>query len=475
MSASAMDQTEEVSVTNVLVPVESEKEFLGRLDAIKKSAPELFTHIVPMQISKSQSYLTRAHLATETEDSGFDSPRTPQTHHALNMILYRKHVAAAVKSVAKEKLRAGGGALKQLPIMSYRQAILDLIAKNQVVLIRGATGSGKTTQVPQFILDSFIQQKRGTDCRIVCTQPRRVAAISIASRVAAERGEELGDGVKGSVGFLIRCESELPRPEGGNILYCTVGVLLRQLHRDPTLREMTHILVDEIHERSTESDVLLAVLKMLLPVRPDLRVIVMSATVQLDQFSAYFGNCPTLDVRGFNYSVKEVYMDEIQRQINMPLCKKDLKGRKGRQLWYKFITTLITNIHEKYPPGAILVFCAGYEDIERLYRSLKRTKDKTMRVDILHSLVPVRRDRIFNKAKEGERKIVLSTNVAESSITIDDVVYVVDLGKMKVMSYNEKTGTYTLQNSYTTKANAMQRKGRAGRCQDGVVFRLYDR
>lgn len=465
------------------IPEEHLSKFLGRLKDIKKSAPDLFDKVEPIKLCRSVAYTDRVRQISNTKAA---SPRGAEPvngrHAKLNMALLSKlesQSAASQNSMTAAPRKRGKGrklpkgvkrvAPKDLPIMAHREKILATIENNQVVLIRGATGCGKTTQVPQFILDSFIKDKRGTDCRIVCTQPRRVAAISIASRVAEERQEELGGE---SVGFLIRCENELPRPEGGHILYCTVGVLLRQLQTDPTFRDLTHIIVDEIHERSVDSDVLLGVLRILLPLRPDLRVIIMSATIEMDQFSAYFGQCPTLEIPGYNHTVKEVYLDSIMRQINQPLSKKDMADRN---VWLGFITELIVNIHVTQPPGAVLVFCSGYDEIERLYKNLKRTDDPSLKIYILHSLVPVRRDRIFAKPKEGERKIILSTNVAESSITIDDVVYVVDNGKLKNMSYNIQTQMHSLQNTWITKANAQQRKGRAGRCQDGIVFRLYDR
>lgn len=456
--------------------------YRDRLQVIKESAPALFDAVEPLKVSNSEPFANRVQKIT-TAFVGV--VRVMPEHRQINAELYAQlqskimvvggttpppekpdHVKAAA---AKRGGKGKKGGIGELPIMKHRKVILETIENNQVVLIRGTTGCGKTTQVPQFILDSFIEKRRGTDCRIVCTQPRRVAAISIADRVAKERGEELGGG---SVGYLIRCENELPRPEGGHILYCTVGVLLRQLQSDPTLRNLTHIIVDEIHERSTDSDILLAVLKMMLPLRPTLRVIVMSATIQMDQFSDYFANCPTLEIDGFNHHVEEVYLDEIMRLTNMPLNARD---RQDRRTWFNFIKNLIVHIHKGSAPGSILVFCSGYDEIERLYKGLKREHDPTMKIYILHSLVPVRKDRIFSKAAEGTRKIILSTNVAESSITIDDVVYVVDNGKSKVMSYNGKKGMLSLQNSMSTKANCEQRKGRAGRCQDGVVYRLYSR
>lgn len=446
-------------------------EFSVRLGAIKQASPSLFNTMTPVSVSDSESYFNRVDKITRAKARGieFRDDAIEDPHVELNSILFMDLAAKEMQRKSEKAHRRHLKTAQPLPIIKHRQQIINTIANNQVVLIRGETGCGKSTQVPQFILDHFIKEKRGTDCRIVCTQPRRVAAIAVASRVAIERQEELGGG---SVGFLIRCENELPRPEGGHILYVTVGVLLRQLQSDPTFRNLTHIIVDEIHERSTESDVLLAVLKILLPLRPDLRVVIMSATIEMDQFSKYFGQCPMLEISGFNHVVQEVYLGQIMRDINMPLSARDMKDRKT---WFSFITNLIVDIHVKRPPGAILVFCSGYDEIEKLYINLKRTKDPSMKIYILHSLVPVRKDRVFAKPKEGERKIVLSTNVAESSITIEDAVYVIDNGRLKIMSFAVASSTNALQNLWITKANARQRKGRAGRCQDGFVFRLYEK
>lgn len=439
------------------------EQFKFRFDEINQESPEQFREIQPLKICPSVSYAPRVQQIQNNRSlhHGAQHPQTQRHRTSINDKLLKQ--LQSRKPIDQNK--------KDLPIMRYREQILELIENNQVILIRGATACGKTTQVPQFILDSFIRAGRGTECRIACTQPRRVAAITIAERVANERKEKLGGG---SVGYLIRCENEMPRQEGGHILFCTVGVLLRKLHFDPLFKDFTHIIVDEIHERSTDSDLLLAILKIqILPLRPDLRVIVMSAALEMDQFSVYFNNCPTLQIIGFNHQVQEMYLDEIKRQINFPMNKRDMKNYR---IWSQFIAKLIVDIHTKQPPGAILVFCSGYDDIEQLFLKLKATKDKTMKVYVLHSLVPLRKNRIFSKPSEkGDRKIVLSTNVAESSITIEDVVYVVDNGKCKVMSYNAKEAMYALNNSMITKANAMQRKGRAGRCQDGIVYRLYEK
>lgn len=469
------------------------EEFLCRLDELERKSPAIFNTVKPIELSPSGLFKDKVENILGKIPSG-----AGKSHDGLNEQLYNRlqrlslanaekpqvNLVAVVEGKNSEnkkkgkKSKAGGmptdpKAPKDLPILAYRDEILEKVAKNQVVLIRGATGCGKTTQVPQFILDSFIKAKQGTKCRILCTQPRRVAAISIATRIAAERCETLGRG--GSVGFLIRCENEMPRKQGGSILLCTTGVLLRQLENDPTFAQITHIIVDEVHERSTESDVVLAALKYLLPFRPDLRVIIMSATIEADQFSKYFDNCPTLDIPGFNHTVEEVYLSQIERMINMPLqYPVGVDSAAKKRIINAFAVKLIEHIHTQKPPGAILVFLPGYEDLVTLFRSLKKKGDKTMKICVLHSLVQVRKHLIFEKVEAPLRKIVLSTNVAESSITINDVVYVIDTGKVKAMSYIPKSSNFTLQTQCISKANAIQRKGRAGRCQDGIVYRMYN-
>lgn len=460
----------------------------SRLRAIEHRSPELFKQVEQQPRSAhSVPYRDRVEQILKTREQFQPSESKAVHYDRINLLLYNKLEAQSVLAVnvvqAQKKKRYRKKKVPQiprvtkehLPIQNYKQQILDMIENNQVVLIRGETGSGKTTQVPQFILDSFINQKRATDCRIMCTQPRRIAAISVASRVAQERAEKLGGG---SVGYLIRAENEMPRSEGGTIVYCTVGVLLRQMQSDPAFKKASHIIVDEIHERSTDSDVLLAALKMLLPLRPDLRVIVMSATIEMDQFKKYFDDCPSLDVAGKNYVVQEIYLNETEKLINakFPLVKTPgLSNTMLKRTQLHFVQLLIQHIHSRPSPGAILVFCAGYDDIMELRRALKGLKDDTIKIGILHSLVPVRNDRIFERAQEGTRKVILSTNVAESSITIEDVVFVVDMGRVKVMNYVEEKEFYALQNVAITQANATQRKGRAGRCQNGIVYRLYNK
>ncbi|KAG0721052.1 ATP-dependent RNA helicase DHX36 [Chionoecetes opilio] len=199
---------------------------------------------------------------------------------------------------------------KKLPSYKMRDEIVDTIRNNQVVVLSGETGCGKTTQVAQFLLEDAVASGEGSVCRIVCTQPRRISAISVAQRVADERGEKIGK----SVGYQIRLETVQPRVEG-SILFCTTGIVLQWLQRDPLLSQVSHLVLDEIHERDMVSDFLICIAKDLIKVRPDMKVILMSATLNADQFSAYFGGCPMIHIPGFTYPVKEYYLEDVIETI----------------------------------------------------------------------------------------------------------------------------------------------------------------
>lgn len=212
----------------------------------------------------------------------------------------------------------------ELPIFKMKTEILNAIQENPVVLIRGNTGCGKTTQVCQYLLDDYVSSGQGAFCNIICTQPRRISAVSVADRVANERTEDLGL----SVGYSVRFESVLPRPYGA-VLFCTVGVLLRKL--EAGLRGVSHVIVDEIHERDVNSDFLLVVLRDMVHTYPDLRVILMSATIDTTLFSAYFGSCPVVEVPGRAYPVQEYFLEDCIQMTNFvppPNIRKDRKNSK---------------------------------------------------------------------------------------------------------------------------------------------------
>ncbi|PON63124.1 ATP-dependent RNA helicase DHX [Parasponia andersonii] len=341
------------------------------------------------------------------------------------------------KMKTSDSLKAMQSFRENLPAFKMKSEFLKAVAENQVLVVSGETGCGKTTQLSQFILEEEISCLRGGDCNIICTQPRRISAISVSARISSERGECLGE----TVGYQIRLESK--RSSETRLLFCTTGVLLRQLVQDPLLTGVSHLLVDEIHERGMNEDFLLIILRDLLPRRPDLHLILMSATINADLFSKYFGNAPTIHI-------PEVNIDSQYRNYSTS-TRKSLEAWSGSQLDLGLVESTVEYICRHEGPGAVLVFLTGWDDISKL-------------------LDKVKGNRFLG---DPSKKIVLATNIAESSITIDDVVYVIDCGKAKETSYDALNKLACLLPSWISKASAHQRRGRAGRVQPGVCYKLY--
>lgn len=554
----------------------------------------------------------------------FDKLRGKKDDMFCRPVMSMSEIAKRVESFASRiektpNLRQITAQRSKLPIASFKDAITSTIESNQVVLISGETGCGKTTQVPQFILDHM--WGKGETCKIVCTQPRRISAISVSERISAERGESVGN----TVGYKIRLESRGGRQS--SIMFCTNGILLRVLVTNGSssfnkeapgkmgkddISDITHIIVDEIHERDRYSDFMLAILRDLLPSYPNLRLVLMSATLDAERFSKYFGGCPVIRVPGFTYPVKTFYLEDVlsivkssennhldssstsvmseesiltdeykvalDEAINVAFSDDDLdplldlissdggpkvfnyqhslsgvtplmvfagKGCVGdicmllsfgadchlrandgktaldcaeqetqteaaeiikkhmekssssceeqQHLLDKYLSTvdpeliddvlieqLLRKICIDSEDGAILVFLPGWEDINRTRERLKASHyfndPSRFSVIPLHSMVPsVEQKKIFIRPPPGCRKIILSTNIAETAITIDDVVYVIDSGRMKEKSYDPYNNVSTLQSSWISKASAKQREGRAGRCQPGICYHLYSK
>lgn len=507
----------------------------------------------------------------------------------------------------------------KLPIACFQDVITSTIADHQVVLISGETGCGKTTQVPQFLLDHM--WSKGEACKIVCTQPRRISATSVAERISSERGESVGD----TVGYKIRLESKGGRHS--SIVFCTNGVLLRVLvnkgsdevrrKRSKKLArnqasEISYIIVDEIHERDRYSDFMLAILRDMLPFFPHLRLVLMSATLDAERYSQYFDGCPIIRVPGFTYPVKIFFLEDVltivksnksnhlsctsgssiieesvlteeyrvalDEAINLAVSNDELDILRGliscdgaqktfnyqhsstgitplmvfagrgsvgdicmllsfgadchlqandgktaldwaiegnqeeaaeiikkhmekgfsnseeeQHLLDKYLSTvdpelidevlieqLLRKICTDSRDGAILVFLSGWDDINRIRGNLHASSffgdSNKFLIISLHSMVPsVEQKKVFKQPPPGCRKIVLSTNIAETAITIDDVVYVIDSGRMKEKSYDPYNNVSTLQSSWISKASAKQREGRAGRCQPGICYHLYSK
>uniref|UniRef100_A0A2N9J2C4 RNA helicase n=1 Tax=Fagus sylvatica TaxID=28930 RepID=A0A2N9J2C4_FAGSY len=368
------------------------------------------------------------------------------------------------KMKASNSLKAIQSFREKLPAFKVKSKFLKAVAENQVLVVSGETGCGKTTQLPQFILEDEISCLRGADCSIMCTQPRRISAISVAARIASERGESLGE----TVGYQIRLEAK--RSAQTRLLFCTTGVLLRQLVQDPKLAGVSHLLVDEIHERGMNEDFLLIILRDLLPRRPDLRLILMSATINADLFSKYFGNAPTIHI-------PDADIDSHYKNYSVS-TRKSLEAWSGSQLDLGLVEATIEYACRHEGDGAILVFLTGWDDISKLLEKVKANNflgdpNKFLVLPLHGSMPTINQREIFDRPPPNKRKIVLATNIAESSITIDDVVYVIDCGKAKETSYDALNKLACLLPSWISKASAHQRRGRAGRVQPGVCYRLY--
>lgn len=398
-----------------------------------------------------------------------------------------------------------------LPMFHYRQAALDTISKHQVTILCGETGCGKSTQLPAFILEDELSH--GRPCKIYCTEPRRISAISLAQRVSEEMGDKKGDvGTPRSlVGYAIRLESQTNAQT--RLVYATVGIVLRMLENADGINDVTHLVVDEVHERSIDTDFLLIVLKQLMKQRPDLKVVLMSATVDAQKFSSYLNGAPIIQVPGRTFPVEAQFLedaieltghtneDATENAVDEEAADKtdedrsddpqQLEGysKKTRQtlvsydeycIDYSLIVKLVDRIAylEQYRrfSKAILIFLPGIAEIRQLNDMLGGHPKfmKGWQIFPLHSTFSSEdQQAAFEVPPEGVRKIVLATNIAETGITIPDVTCVIDTGKHKEMRFDERRQMSRLIQSFIARANAKQRRGRAGRVQEGLCFHLF--
>jgi len=343
-----------------------------------------------------------------------------------------------------------------LPVFRVRDELMRVIAENQVIVIVGQTGSGKTTQLTQYLHEEGYTRNG----RVGCTQPRRVAAMSVAKRVSEEMGVTLG----AEVGYAIRFEDVTS--DKTVIKYMTDGVLLRETLRDTELASYSAIVMDEAHERSLHTDVLFGILRGVLARRRDLKLIVTSATMNADKFCSFFGGCPKFDIPGRTFPVTKHYAKSVP---------EDYVDAAVRQ---------VLTIHLSCGPGDVLVFMTGQEDIEATCEVLASRVGDMMALPAssvppllvlpMYSQLPADlQAKIFDRATSGSRKVIVSTNIAETSLTVDGIVYVVDTGLCKLKVYNGKIGMDALMVTPVSAANAEQRAGRAGRTGPGHSYRLY--
>ncbi|KAH9939678.1 P-loop containing nucleoside triphosphate hydrolase protein [Epithele typhae] len=388
---------------------------------------------------------------------------TKALHHEHNPFTKRPH-STQYKKILEAR--------KKLPVFGQMDEFLKMFTNNQIIVMVGETGSGKTTQIPQFVCYSDLPHSKGQ--LVACTQPRRVAAMSVAKRVADEMDVQLGK----EVGYSIRFE-DMTEPGTTFLKYMTDGMLLREAMNDPDLTRYSTIILDEAHERTLATDILMGLLKDLAKRRSDLKIVVMSATLDAQKFQRYFSisgpdkPAPLFKVPGRTHPVEVFYTQDPEPD------------------YVEAAIRTVLMIHRAEEPGDILLFLTGEEEIEDACRKIKLEADELTNQDpdsvgplicipLYSSLPPQQQQRIFDppptpRVANGPpgRKIVISTNIAETSLTIDGIVYVVDPGFSKQKVYNPRIRVESLLVSPISKASAQQRAGRAGRTRPGKCFRLY--
>lgn len=339
--------------------------------------------------------------------------------------------------------------IQHLPILEKRTEIISALSNNQVIVVAGQTGSGKTTQLPLFCLEAGL----GSKGKIGCTQPRRIAATSIASRVASQLSCQVG----GKVGYKIRFSDK--DSEDTIIKFMTDGILLAEIEHDRLLSRYDTIIIDEAHERSLNIDFLLGYLRQLLPRRPDLKLIISSATIDTELFSKSFGNAPVIEVSGRLYPIELLYTQPVEEEDNVGYVDSAV--------------TAAVDLLDGYGPGDMLLFMPTERDIRETCDKLGSVaKDRDLLILPLFSrLTRKEQDAIFSKSDRS--KIVVCTNIAETSITVPGIRYVVDTGLARISRYAPRLRTNRLPIESISRASADQRKGRCGRVQEGVCIRLY--
>ena len=363
-------------------------------------------------------------------------------------LLAQQLLAAERKAKTMEEKR------KTLPVYQYRDAFLSAVADFQILIVVGETGSGKTTQLPQYLYEAGYCKD---GMKVGCTQPRRVAAMSVAARVAEEVGVKVGN----EVGYAIRFEDATT--DKTVLKYMTDGMLLREFLTEPDLGGYSCLMIDEAHERTLHTDILFGLVKDIARGRPDLKLLISSATLDAQKFSQFFDDAPILNIPGRTYDVEMNY--SLQPEAN----------------YLSAAITTVFQIHLSQPmPGDILVFLTGQDEIEQAEQSLQETARKLgsaapelMICPIYANLPTDLQQRIFDPTPPKVRKVVLATNIAETSLTIDNIVYVIDPGYVKENRYTPATNMESLVAVPISRASANQRAGRAGRTAPGKCFRLY--
>lgn len=421
-------------------------------------------------------------------------PSTPQSI-ALRDAWKNKQSTPAQKKMMSAR--------QSLPAWSMRDEIVHTINSHQITIISGETGSGKSTQSVQFVLDDMFRRELGSVANLICTQPRRISALSLADRVSDERCSTVGE----EVGYIIRGDSKIKRGVS-KITFVTTGVLLRRIQTShdedgniaDSLADVTHVVVDEVHERSLDTDFLLALLREVLRHRKDLKVILMSATLDADIFTKYFGGdtqqVGRVNIPGRTYPVEDLYLDDVIRKTGFNAGyyqpeSEDFDSNNddaadqsigkalqnlGMGINYELIASTVRYIDSLLGDqmGAILIFLPGTLEIDRCLAAVSKLRN-AYPLPLHGSLLPVEQRRVFLTPPPGKRKVIAATNVAETSITVEDVVAVIDTGRVKETSYDPKDNMVRLEEVWASQAACKQRRGRAGRVRAGTCYKLFTR
>ncbi|KAI1093892.1 P-loop containing nucleoside triphosphate hydrolase protein [Rostrohypoxylon terebratum] len=403
---------------------------------------------------------------------------------------------------------------QKLPAWQMKDSVVSTVSQNQITIIAGETGSGKSTQSVQFILDDLYSQGLGNAANIICTQPRRISALGLADRVSDERCSRLGQ----EVGYTIRGENKTgPQTK---ITFVTTGVLLRRLQTSggrtedviASLADVSHVVIDEVHERSLDTDFLLSIIRDVLKRRKDLKLVLMSATLDAATFKGYFASegltVGLVEISGRTFPVEDYYLDDIIRMTDFaadtgryrdrdegmfdtansadqsygdrgaqdPINKtiQRLGSRINYSLLVETAKAIDADLYQNNKKGGILIFLPGVAEINRTVSQLKSVS--SLHVLPLHASLDTREQRrVFTSPPSGKRKVVVATNVAETSITIDDIVAVIDTGKVKETSFDPQNNMRKLEETWASLAACKQRRGRAGRVQAGKCYKLYTR
>lgn len=395
----------------------------------------------------------------------------------------RKNSPALKESLSKRS---------KLPAWKKKEQLVEVINSNKVTLVTGETGSGKSTQIVQFILDDLNSTGNFTGT-IICTQPRRISTIGLAERISEERVLAVGS----DVGYIIRGENKTLIKT--RLLFVTTGVLLRMLqsflasksNEDNLFNNLEYIFIDEVHERSVDSDFLLIILKKIMNKFPKLKIVLMSATINTETFMNFFSTTVNhIHIEGRTFPIKDKYLDSILTDLDFTVNtydgqvikpKADSQFFKTGTLNYDLIAQLCIFVDDKladeYNSGSILIFLPGIMEISKCIRALDKAFLKAAKQCWclpLHSALSSKdQTRVFRNSPRGSRKIVVSTNIAETSITIPDCVVVIDSGRSKSVFFDSKANTTRLVENWCSRAEMSQRRGRSGRIQNGTCFHLY--